>query len=301
LGDNKPYINRIALFFMGMRLRLQAKLRKAIRRAEYRHIGLRAAIARYERHGRSFSRELWRFVMDCNQNWWHRKTVSSLVWETRGAEHLRIAMTNFAVATSEVQPKTEYLRLSPYQRQISSADLTLLRQIMQAGTPEDQITAIDELAFLSGGSVRRSLIGIMNDASAPLQVRERAVEMSHLQMCTDTVEACERLVEDPSPTIRFWVAYALGQDPKAGARTRAAAVLERLLNDAAVAPGWWSVRREAQASIVGLRDDPSEEAQLQREIGRISEDPNASAEDRRWADCYRRESGARSPADALDL
>ena len=136
---------------------------KAIRRAEYRHKGLRAAIARYERQGCSLSMDLWRFAMDCSQNWWHRKTVSFLVWEIRGAEHLRIAMTNFAVDASEVQPKVEYLRLSPYQRHISSADLTLFQQIMQTGTPEDQITAIDELAFLMGRSVRRSLIGIMND------------------------------------------------------------------------------------------------------------------------------------------
>jgi hypothetical protein len=273
-----------------MRLRLQAKLRKGIRRAEYRHKGMRAAIARHEGRGCSLSMDLWRFAMDRNQDWWHRKTVSFLVWETRGAEHLRIAMANFAVGSSEVQPKTEYLRLSPYQRHISSADLTLFQQIMQAGTPEDQIAAIDELAFLMGRSVRRSLIGIMNDVSAPMQVRERAVEMSHMRMCDETVEACARLVEDPSPTIRFWVAYALGQDPKAGARARAAAALERLLHDGEVAPGWWSVRREAQASIVGLRDIPGEQEQLQSEIRRISEDPNASAEDRRWADCYRRES-----------
>src|SRR5205823_2574956 len=125
-----------------------------------------------------------------------------------------------------------------------------------------------------GRSVRRSLIGIMNDVSAPLQVRERAVEMSHLQMCNETVEACARLVEDPSPTIRFWAAYALGQDSKAGARARAAAALERLLHDGEVAPGWWSVRREAQASIVGLRDIPGEQEQLQREIRQIREDPN---------------------------
>jgi hypothetical protein len=184
-----------------MRLRLQAKLRKGIRRAEHLHKGLCAAIARYEAQGCSLSIDLWRFAMDRHQDWWHRKTVSFLMWQTRGADHLRTAMANFALDSSEVQPKTEYLRLSPYQRRINRADVTLFQQIMQTGTPEDQITAIDELAFLRGRSVRRSLIGIMNDVSAPLQVRERAIEMSHLQMFDETVEACARLVEDPSPTI----------------------------------------------------------------------------------------------------
>lgn len=49
--------------------------------------------------------------MDGTQDWWRRKTVAHLVWETRGAEHLRIAMANYAVNASELQPKTEYLRL----------------------------------------------------------------------------------------------------------------------------------------------------------------------------------------------
>jgi hypothetical protein len=64
--------------------------------------------------------------------------------------------------------------------------------------------------------------------------------------------------------------------------------LEKVLNDTEVAPGWWSVGREAQAMIVGLRDDPSDQERLQAEIRRVQDDPNASPEDRRWAECYQK-------------
>ena len=58
------------------------------------------------------------------------------------------------------------------------------------------------------------------------------------------------------------------------------------MDDQQVAPGWWSVGREAQAMIVGFRNDPGEKERLQSEIQRVLQDASASAEDRRWADCY---------------
>jgi hypothetical protein len=62
--------------------------------------------------------------------------------------------------------------------------------------------------------------------------------------------------------------------------------LETVLRDEEVAPGWWSVGREAQAAIVAISDDPTARERLQKEIRLIRDDPNASPEDQRWAKRY---------------
>ena len=65
---------------------------------------------------------------------------------------------------------------------------------------------------------------------------------------------------------------------------------EALLTDDAVPPGnWWSVGREAIA-MLGALDPPSVDYthELATEIQLIRDNPNASAEDRGWADCYDR-------------
>jgi hypothetical protein len=65
-----------------------------------------------------------------------------------------------------------------------------------------------------------------------------------------------------------------------------ASASEKVLNDTEIALGWWSVGREAQASIAGLRRIPGERELLQSEIRRVFADPNAAPEERRWAECY---------------
>jgi len=132
------------------------------------------------------------------------------------------------------------------------------------------------------------LIDILNDNAAPLEVRDRATEMLHLHGSRETAEACASALENENVSIRFWAAYTLGQITffRSGIRGIAASALERVLGDKEVAPGWWSVGREAQAMIVGLRDEPGEKERLQAEIRSILQDASASAEDRRWAECY---------------
>jgi len=148
--------------------------------------------------------------------------------------------------------------------------------------------AVDGIAFICSRPVRRALIDILNDNAAPLEVRDRATEMLHLHGSRETAEACASALENENVSIQFWAAYTLGQITSFRSRFRgiAASALERVLGDKEVAPGWWSVRREAQAMIVGLRDEPGEKERLQAEIRSILQDASASAEDRRWAECY---------------
>jgi HEAT repeat protein len=161
--------------------------------------------------------------------------------------------------------------------------------VLAKGSPEEQLKAVDHAAFIECRPVRRIFIEILNDTDAPLEVRERATEMLHLQPSKETADACANAVNDPNAGIRFWAAYTLGQISHGRELwTVAAPALEKVLNDTEVAPGWWSVGREAQAMIVGLRDDPSDQERLQAEIRRVQDDPNASPEDRRWAECYQK-------------
>jgi hypothetical protein len=98
---------------------------------------------------------------------------------------------------------------------------------------------------------------------------------------------CAKALDDEVASIRFWAAYTLGEIPvfRKSLRGLAISILERALDDTGVAPGWWSVGREAQAMVANLRGN-SDQERLQGEIQSVRQDPNASAEDRRWAECY---------------
>ena len=162
-----------------------------------------------------------------------------------------------------------------------------MSQILERGTPDEQMQAIDALASVDCRPVRLVLIEIMTDTFAALDVRDRATEMLNVQHSWETVEACARSLRDSQPSIRFWAAYTLGQVCvfHRGLRAAAASALAEVLDDTGIALGWWSVGREAQA-ICGLRDIPGEREAFQAEVQRVQQDPNSSAEDRRWADCY---------------
>jgi hypothetical protein len=240
-----------------MRLRVEARLRKAIRRAEHGLPGLQAAVARRERQGAALAEALCRLAVDPEEGWDRRWFIATLLWKTPGTEDVRHTMVGMVANTN--------------------------------GSLEEQISAVDVLGFVCGRPLRRALIGILNDDNARLEVRERAAEMLSVQGSREAVEACVAALDHENASIRFWAAFALGQIASFcghALRAVAASALQRVLDDEEITPGWWSVGREAQAMIVGLRNDPGEKERLQADIRRIQQDSHASAEDRRWAECY---------------
>ena len=84
-------------------------------------------------------------------------------------------------------------------------------------------------------------------------------------------------LEDESPELRFWAVFALGQWVKTDDRVERG--LQTVLTDRGIAPGWWSVGQEAKAMLTA-------HALLQNEIREVRSNPNASDEDRRWAECF---------------
>jgi hypothetical protein len=274
-----------------MRWRIEKRLAKASRVGEHDYRGLQAQISRYQRRGCSISEACCRFVADLREKRVLRRFVAEVLWGIPDSDPLRFAMIKLALASDEMKLKADYLSFCSDRRHIHNGELELFQQVLAAGTSEEQMTAIDGLAFVCCRTVRRAFINIMNDDRLPLEVRERAIEMLHLQSHRETLDACAEALRSRTVTLRFWAAYTLGNLGFSGTPLGAvaASALESVLGDPEVAPGWWSVGREAQALIPVLRGDSAEQQRLQAEISRILEDPNAPPEDRRWAECYTKE------------
>ncbi|MEP6538051.1 MAG: HEAT repeat domain-containing protein [Bryobacteraceae bacterium] len=234
-----------------------------------------------------FAQALLEFVTNSAENWDSRELLAKVVWRTRGAKRIVRAIRHAFLSKNEAEAILEYLGLMPHEG--TTTRLSLFREVLRGGTIFEQVDAVDAIAMAEGNArVRRTLIGLVEDTAAPLEVRDRATEMLHLFSSRTAAEACIRALKDPAPSIRFWAAYSLGQISSWNSdyRIEATAALKRMLNDEAVAPGWWSVGREAQAMIIGLRNLPRERERLQKEIQTIQDDPCAAIEDKRWAEHY---------------
>ena len=273
-----------------MKRTLQAKLRKSIRCAEHNFRGLASAIDRHEQACGSLPEALRQFAVDLTENRQHRKFIATLVSKTRGTEGSWRAITEFAAETDDLPAKVDFLRICSARKRLDDIALEIFREVLTKDSLEEQVSAIDEVAMSNGRSARRVLIELMSNSSLPVLLRERATEMLHFHACAETVEACSRLLSDPNVSMRFWAAYTLGQCSafRSGVSESTALALERALSDHEVAPGWWSVSREAQALITNVRKDRIAMEQLQLEIRQILKDPNASPTDRRWAEFYSR-------------
>lgn len=98
---------------------------------------------------------------------------------------------------------------------------------------------------------RDALFRIVKDANVPPQIRGDATEALTYFQDVRAVPALVEQLRDPSPEVRFWAVFSLGQL----ADTDVIPELERIVaEDDAVAPGWWSLRKEARDAIQSIRD-----------------------------------------------
>lgn len=134
----------------------------------------------------------------------------------------------------------------------------------------------------------RALARCLGDPAQPQPAREEAAESLAYVGTGETIPVLIDALRDPDVRIRFWSVFGLGgsrdEDP------RAVAALESVLDDHAVPSGnWWSVGKEALANLASGEHPISAYARkLEEETTRILADPNASVEDRRWAECHAR-------------
>ena len=168
---------------------------------------------------------------------------------------------------------------------LTRSEFEILHQVVRAGTPQQRYWVVNHIAFFDCRKVRPALIEVLDDITAPAYVRGWAAERLHLHISQATVQSCLRAIEDPSPEVRIWAVYTLGYAASRRPVFRSAVipVLEQMLADDAVVPGWWSVRREAQSGLASLQRGSDDESRLRAEIQSILKDPTASAEDKYWA------------------
>lgn len=94
------------------------------------------------------------------------------------------------------------------------------------------------------------LMRILQNKLEPPQVRGHAAEALGQLGDNRALKVLVAALKEEFPEVRFWSAYALGQleDPSVIPELE-----EIAKSDKAVAPGWWAVKKEAQAAIAHLR------------------------------------------------
>jgi hypothetical protein len=253
-------------------------------------------VSRIERAGLSFDRALSGTVADSGCELKLRELAARLLRNIGGdTSAFAPLLTEFIAAGDVRNPELcSVIQSMGYGRgRLTRPEFEILHSTLRSGTSEQRYRVVNEIAFFTGYhdrcKVRHALIEVLEDSAAPAEVRGWAAERLHLHTSQETVRACIRAVQDPSPEVRLWAVYTLGCAASGYAlphplyRDVVAPVLEQALVDDAVVPGWWSVRREAQVYLPHLHGSTEEEARLQAEIQTILSDPSASSEEKRWA------------------
>ncbi len=136
-----------------------------------------------------------------------------------------------------------------------------IRLLKSAASKSARYAATYALAFMRDDEAAKPLVALVLDHQEDAEIRGQAAEGldyfgrkggPHRRVA---VRAALRGLEDPSPIVRFWCAFALG----AMRYTPAIPVLRRLAHrDKALCPGWWRVCDEASDAIALMkgRDRP---------------------------------------------
>lgn len=272
-----------------MRKRTQAKLKKALRQAGYRNSAYAKSVSRLERSGVPVHHALSRVVAGSNCDVNARGLAARLLSDVGGdTSAFGPLIAEFISAGDAKLPELcQVIQSMNYGgRRLTPPEFEILHSVLRSGTIEQRYWVVNEISFCHyGPHVGNALVEVLDDASPPAYVRGWAAERLNRHISQKAVRSCIRATEDHSPEVRLWAVFTLGYAASNRPVFREAVILllERMLTDEGVAPGWWSVRREAQAALVDLRGGPDEENRMQDEIQAILMDTTASVEDKRWA------------------
>lgn len=99
------------------------------------------------------------------------------------------------------------------QGHLTRPEFDILYSTLQSGTSEQRYWVVNEIAFFTSHRsrrVRHALIEVLENRTAPAEVRGWAAERLHLHISQETIRSCIRAVEDPSPEVRLWAVCTLG-------------------------------------------------------------------------------------------
>lgn len=140
---------------------------------------------------------------------------------------------------------------------------------------------------------RRAVVPLMNvllDRTETAAVRGQAAECLGMLGQRRAIKALIRCSRDPSPDVRFWCVFGLGQITALRRKKLTHAgirALEARLGDMAVPQatlGYWPIHFEALAMLGGL--SARHAGALQQQLQHVLSDPVSAPQLWRWADFY---------------
>jgi hypothetical protein len=190
--------------------------------------------------------------------------------------------------------ETDPIELMECAKRLSSRDnpddVPMLLDALSDGVEARRWGAVYVLGFARREP--RAVIPLMNvllDRTETVWVRSEAAEALGSLGHQRAIKALIRCSPDPSPDVRFWCVFALGQITafrrkkltRAGIRA-----LESRLSDTALPndKGWWPIRFEALAMLNGKSTKCSQI--FSEEMARVLDDPIAHADLWPWAAFY---------------
>ena len=130
-----------------------------------------------------------------------------------------------------------------------------LRRLLAHPDAEVRKWAAYALGFVGEKVDAVALSAIFADRSEAIDVRAHAGEaLGHIGAATaETRDVLIEGLSDPSPEVRFWGAFAVGNYGDAAAIPKLQELVE---TDKDTVPGWWSLKKEAADAIEHIRQFP---------------------------------------------
>jgi len=269
-----------------MRLRWQRRVRKQLRRMRGQDRTLAIAVAKLERGGTPLAGALRAIMLDPARFHQDRAASGKLLAVDGGAGTVQTLLGLFFEQTEKDDLYATALTIESLNDR--RAVPPLIGLLLHDGNPHRRHAAARALGWINrpGRVAALALAHCLVDPAQPQPAREEAAESLAYVGTRETIEPLISVLRDPDVRIRFWAVFGLGGSCRGD--VRAIRALESVLDDRETPPGnWWPVGKEALAMLASKQRPAGEyETKLSTERQRILANPNATAEDRRWAECY---------------
>lgn len=266
-----------------MRLKLQRRIRKRLRRMPGREQILALKVAKFERQGLPLIEALRVVMLDTAGDYFGMAAMGRLLSISGDDQAMRALLKLFFEQTEKDDLYTTALALQELNDR--RAVQPLIHALLEDRNPHRRHAAARALGWIRrpGRAAALALAQCLVDPAQPQPAREEAAESLSYVGTRETIEPLIAALRDPDVRIRFWAVFGLGGSGRGNAR--AVEALDSMLNDDEVPPGnWWSVGKEALGMLAAMR--PDYETKRKAEADRVFSDASATAEDRRWAECY---------------
>ncbi|MEZ5352126.1 MAG: HEAT repeat domain-containing protein [Bryobacteraceae bacterium] len=229
-----------------MRLRIQRRIRKQLRRMRGHHRCTAAMVAALDRKGTPLLESLRRILVDPS-HYYERLDAAMMLAEARDNRAVDALLELFFEQSEKDDLYCTALTLERLNDRRAVGPL--IEALLGDDNPHRRHAAARALGWIDnpGRQAALALARCLADPTQPQPAREEAAESLSYVGTRETIEPLVAALSDADVRIRFWAAFGLvssRSDP------RAIQGLERVLQDGEAPPGnWWSVGKEALATL----------------------------------------------------